>query len=48
MLKSKYSRIISIMLEHSKSDATLEECCEIYLKEYLENSAVLNLEKYWI
>ena len=42
------SRIISIMLEHSKSDATLEECCEIYLKEYLENSAVLNLEKYWI
>ena len=42
------SRIISIMLEHSKSDATLEECCEIYLKEYLENSKVLNLEKYWI
>lgn len=42
------SRIISIMLEHSKSDATLEECCEIYLKEYLENSEVLNLEKYWI
>ena len=42
------SRIITIMLEHSKSDATLEECCEIYLKEYLENSEVLNLEKYWI
>lgn len=42
------SRIISIMLEHSKSDATLEECCEIYLKEYMENSEVLNLEKYWI
>ena len=42
------SRIITIMLEHSKSDATLEECCEIYLKEYLENSDVLNLEKYWI
>ncbi len=42
------SRIISIMLEHSKSDATLEECCEIYLKEYLENSEVLHLEKYWI
>ena len=42
------SRIISIMLEHSKSEATLEECCEIYLKEYMENSEVLNLEKYWI
>ena len=42
------SRIITIMLEHSNSDATLEECCEIYLREYLENSAVLNLEKYWI
>ncbi len=42
------SRVISIMLEHSNSDATLEECCEIYLKEYLENSEVLNLEKYWI
>lgn len=42
------SRIITIMLEHSKSDATLEECCEIYLKEYLENSEVLHLEKYWI
>ena len=42
------SRVITIMLEHSKSDATLEECCEIYLKEYLANSEVLNLEKYWI
>ena len=42
------SRVINIMLEHSQSDATLEECCEIYLKEYLENSKVLNLEKYWI
>ena len=42
------SRVISILLEHSKSDCTLEECCEIYLKEYLENSEVLNIEKYWI
>ena len=42
------SRVINIMLEHSQRDATLEECCEIYLKEYLENSKVLNLEKYWI
>ena len=42
------SRVISIMLEHSKSDCTLEECCELYLKEYLENSEVLNIEKYWI
>ena len=42
------SRIITIMLEHSKSDCTLEEACEIYLKEYMENCAVLDLEKYWI
>lgn len=42
------SRVITIMLEHSKSDCTLEECCELYLKEYLENSEVLNIEKYWI
>ena len=42
------SRIISIMLKYNNSDISLEECCEIYLKEYLENSEVLNLEKYWI
>ena len=42
------SRVITIMLEYSHSDATLEECCEIYLKEYMENSAVLNMEKFWI
>ena len=42
------TRIITIMLEHSKSDATLEECCEIYLREYLENSSVIEMEKLWI
>ena len=42
------ARIIGIMIEHSKSDCTMEECCEIYLKEYLENSEVLKMEKYWI
>ena len=42
------SRVIGIMLEYSKSDCSLEECCEIYLKEYLENSEVMSLEKLWI
>ena len=42
------SRVIGLMLEYSKSDCTLEECCDLYLKEYLENSEVLSLEKYWI
>ena len=42
------TRIITIMLEHSKSDCTLEECCEIYLREYLENSDVIEMEKLWI
>ena len=42
------SRVISLMLEYSKSDCSLEECCDIYLKEYLENSEVMSLEKLWI
>ena len=42
------SRVIGIMLDYSKSDCSLEECCEIYLKEYLENSEVMSLEKLWI
>ena len=42
------SRIISIMLEYNNGDCTMEECCEIYLKEYLENSEVLEMEKLWI
>ncbi len=42
------SRVITIMLEYSKSDCTLEECCEIYLKEYLESSEVMAMEKLWI
>lgn len=42
------SRVISIMLDYSKSDCSLEECCNIYLKEYLENSEVLSLEEFWI
>ncbi len=42
------SRIISIMLEHNKSDCTLEECCEIYLREYIAAGAVMDVEKLWI
>ena len=41
-------RIISIMLENSESDATLQECSEIYLREYFENQAAMKLEKLWI
>ncbi len=42
------ARVISIMLENSHSDATLEECCNIYLKEYFDNQSMLGLEKMWI
>ena len=42
------TRIISIMLKYSKDECTLDECCEIYLKEYLESSSVLKMEKLWI
>ena len=42
------TRIISIMMKYSKDECTLEECCEIYLKDYLESSSVLKMEKLWI
>lgn len=42
------SRIISIMLEYNKGDCTMEECCEIYLKEYIASGAVMELDKLWI
>ncbi len=46
------TRVISIILEYNEGDATLEECCEIYLKEYMENSDMIRLEdqmdKMWI
>ncbi len=30
------------------SDCTIEEASQIYLKEYLENSSVMNMDKLWI
>ena len=42
------TRVISILLEHSGSDCTLEEASQIYVKEYMECSNVMNLDKWWI
>ncbi len=42
------TRIISKLLEFSESDSTLEELCDIYIKEYMENSEVMKLEQMWI
>lgn len=42
------TRIISIMLEYNKGDCTLEECCEIYLKEYIAAGSVRELDRLWI
>ena len=41
-------RVISILLENNEGDCTLQELCEIYLKEYMENCDVLKMEKMWI
>ena len=42
------TRVISIMLENSKGDCTLEELCAIYLKEYLDNSELTKVDMMWI
>ena len=42
------TRIISSMLEHNKGGHSLEECCEIYLREYFETSDVIKMEELWI
>ena len=42
------TRVIMILIEHSGTDCTLEEASQIYLKEYLECSSVMNLDKLWI
>ena len=42
------TRVISILLEHSGTDCTMEEATQIYLKEYMECSSVMNLDKLWI
>ncbi len=40
-------RIISIMVENNKGDCSWEECCGIYLKEYLQSSEVMDIKKLW-
>ena len=42
------TRVIQILIQSSGSDCTLEEASQIFLKEYLENSSVLNMDKLWI
>ena len=42
------TRVISILIEHSGTDCTLEEAAEIYVREYIECSGVLSLDKLWI
>ena len=40
-------RIIGIMVENSEGGCTWEECCGIYLKEYLQSSEALSIKKLW-
>ena len=42
------TRVIHVLIKYSGSDCTLEEASQIFLKEYLENSSVMNLDKLWI
>ena len=43
------TRIIGIILEYNDDKAvTLDECCEIYLKEYIAAGSVKTLDKMWI
>ena len=42
------TRVITIMLETSGSDCTIEECCDIFVKQYLENNSVMNIDRFWI
>ena len=41
-------RVIGIMVDNNEGDATWEECCGIYLKEYLQSSEVMDIKKLWI
>lgn len=40
-------RVIAIMVENNEGDCTWEECCGIYLKEYLQSSEVMDIKKLW-
>ena len=42
------TRVISIMLENNEGDCSMEELCQLYLREYMENSDVMKIDKMWI
>lgn len=42
------TRVITIMLENNEGDCTMEELCQLYLREYMENSDVMKIDKMWI
>lgn len=43
------ARVITILMENdAEKDCTLEEACQIYLKEYLDVSDVMDMDKLWI
>ena len=42
------TRVIQVLIKYSGSDCTLEEASQIYLKEYMESSSVMNMDKLWI
>ena len=39
---------IGVLVDYNAGDATWEECCGIYLKEYLASSEVMEIRKLWI
>lgn len=41
-------RVISVMVENNNGKVSWEECCQLYLKEYLARSEVQDLKKLWI
>lgn len=41
-------RVIALMVDNNDGDCTWEECCGIYLKEYLATNEVMDIKKLWI
>lgn len=41
-------RVIGLMVDNNEGDCTWEECCGIYLKEYLATNEVMDIRKLWI
>ena len=42
------TRVITIMLENNEGDCTMEELCQLYLREYMENIDAMKIDKMWI